>query len=392
MDDNTNGDTNSESLIYLDKKYALVKQIGEGGFGGIFLARNVELNKFCAVKMNRSQETGEIESEIQLMNYFDHPNVLSVEDYSINKGVLQQENGSKVSETLSYMVMPFAAYGDLGSYLRGDSYFDEDIAAYWFQQMFYGLRHIHEKGYVHLDIKPDNILVTKDLQLKIADFGLSQPLKGEDDKGTFNKRRCGTKAFWSPEIALGFEYNGEQADLYALAIILFIMVFGCRPFREIKIDDPLFMKLLKEPLAFWMAHPVTRSRIKDRTVSEEVVDLLARMLLVNPEDRLSKHDIAKHPWMLKFNKDIYEENDFEEFEFAPEILEEEDDSDYVISEEDLKSSESEGESEEWIESDKSISDENIDDLLQMRLVPKKMFLEKVRKVLKTIRSPVKQIN
>jgi serine/threonine protein kinase len=212
--------------------------------------------------------------------------------------------------------------------------------------MFYGLRHIHEKGYVHLDIKPDNILVTKDLQLKIADFGLSQPLKGEDDKGTFNKRRCGTKAFWSPEIALGFEYNGEQADLYALAIILFIMVFGCRPFREIKIDDPLFMKLLKEPLAFWMAHPVTRSRIKDRTVSEEVVDLLARMLLVNPEDRLSKHDIAKHPWMLKFNKDIYEENDFEEFEFAPEILEEEDDSDYVISEEDLKSSESEGESEE----------------------------------------------
>jgi hypothetical protein len=73
-------------------------------------------------------------------------------------------------------------------------------------------------------------------------------------------------------------------------------------------------------------------------------------------------------------------------------LEEEDDSDYVISEEDLKSSESEGESEEWIESDKSLSDENIDDLLQMRLVPKKMFLEKVRKVLKTIRSPVKQIN
>lgn len=336
------------------------------------------------------KETEEIESEIDLMNHFDHPNLLSIEDYSIKKGVLQQENGSVVSDTVSYMVMPFASRGDLSSYLRGDAYFDEDIAVYWFQQMFYAVCHIHDKGYVHLDIKPDNILITDQMQLKIADFGLSQPVKGEDGKGVFNKRRCGTKSFWSPEIALGFEYNGEQADLYALAIILFIMIFGCRPFREIKIDDPLFMKLLKEPLAFWMAHPITRNRIKERTVSEEVVDLLARMLFVNPDERISKNEIAKHPWLSKFSKDIYEENDFEQFEFAPEILDEDDDSEYIVNEEDeeIKSSDNEDISLKT-ESENSQIDEQVADLLEVNLIPKSTFLEKVNQVLKSIKSSSK---
>jgi serine/threonine protein kinase len=373
-----------EQAIYLDKKYALLKQIGEGGFGRILLAKNVEDNKYVAIKMNRIEEKGEIESEIKLITNFDHPNVLSIEDYSIKKGVLERSDNVKMSDTVTYMVMPYAYYGDMSMYLRGDSYFEEDVAAYLFQQMFYGLRHIHHKGYVHLDIKPDNILISKDLRIMIADFGLSQPKKGEDEKGTFNNRRCGTKTFWSPEIALGFEYNGEQADIYALAIILFIMIFGCRPFREIKIDDPLFMKLLKEPLGFWMTHPITKNRIKNRSVSEEVVDLLARMLLVNPEQRITKEEILKHPWMNKFSKDIYQENDYEEFTFAPEILDEENDSDYIINEEDMKSSDSEDVSLKT-ETEKSQNDEDIDDLLQLRLIPKTAFLEKVQQVLKSIR-------
>lgn len=399
----------AKAHIYLDKKYALLKQIGEGGFGGIFLAWNTEDNTYWAVKLNRKEETEEIETEIEMMNYFDHPNVLGLEDYSLKKGVLQQENGETVFKTVSYMVMPYASHGDLGSYLCGDAYFDEDIAVYFFHQIFYGLNHIHDKGYVHLDIKPDNILVAQDYQLLIADFGLSQPLKGEDGKGNFLKRRCGTSAFWSPEISLNFEYNGVQADLYALGIMLFIMVFGCRPFRETKTSDPLFMKLLREPLAFWMAHPVTRNRIKSRTVSEEVVDLLARLLMVNPEQRLSKSDIKKHPWMYKYSKDIYEENDYEDFEFCPEILNEDDDSDYVVNEEDEKSSncdvESQGiDTDKWskdedeeIKSNKSLSDIEVDsnysglkdkegDLLQKCIIPKKSFLEKIGEALTNIKS------
>lgn len=361
------------NYITIDNKYSLLKQLGEGGFGGIFLASetNQDLQEnedesstpnYFAIKLSRNEKSDEIEREINLLRTFDHPNVLSIDDHSIQKGVLKNEKGEVVGKDLSYMVMPFASMGDLGSYLTGDTYFDEDVSVFLFHQVFHGLCHIHEKGFVHLDLKPDNILITDDYQLKIADFGLSQPLLGEDGHGNFSNRRCGTASFWAPEISLNFEYNGVQADLYALGIILFIIVFGCRPFRETKTSDPLFMKLLQEPLAFWMVHPVTRTRIKSRTVSEEIVDLLARMLIVNPEDRLSKDDIKKHPWMSKYNKDIYEENDYEDFEFCPEILNSDDDSDYAINEEDYKSELSiyNSSEDEILSSRKSISDIEVD--------------------------------
>jgi len=117
---------------------------------------------------------------------------------------------------------------------------------------------VHTKGFVHLDLKPENILITKHLEVKIADFGLSASSYGEDGLGNFNLRRAGSQPYWSPELALNYEYNGVKADLYALGIILFIMVFGCRPFREAKMDDPLFHQLLINPLQFWLSHPVTK--------------------------------------------------------------------------------------------------------------------------------------
>ena len=254
-------------------------------------------------------------------------------------------------------------------------------------------------------MKPDNILITNDCQIKIADFGLSQLLKGEDGKGNFVKLRCGTSSFWAPEISLNFEYNGVQADIYALGIILFIMVFGCRPFRETKTSDPLFMKLLQEPLAFWMIHPVTKTRIRSRTVSEEVVDLLARLLVVNPEDRLSKDGILQHSWMQKYNKDIYEENDFEEIEFCPEILNEDDDSDYAINEEENKSfisdnvSQGNSSEDEVLNSNNSISDVDIastysddkenEELMQKCIIPRKSFIEKFKTTLKSLKGSEK---
>lgn len=68
------------------------------------------------------------------------------------------------------------------------------------------------------------------MEVKIADFGLSTRIEGEDGNGNFFERRVGSKPYWSPELYNGYEFNGVQADLYALGIILFIMVFGCRPF------------------------------------------------------------------------------------------------------------------------------------------------------------------
>lgn len=150
-----------------------------------------------------------------------------------------------------------------------------------------GLEHIHSKGYVHLDIKPENILITKHLEVKIADFGLASLITGEDGNGNFSSRWVGSPPYWSPEIVGSYEYNGSWADLYALGITLFIMVFGCRPFEKADMSNSLFSLLLENPVKFWKTHPITYKRILERTISVETLDILTKMLLVNPENRLT---------------------------------------------------------------------------------------------------------
>lgn len=110
---------------------------------------------------------------------------------------------------------------------------------------------------MHLDIKPENILITKHLEVKIADFGLASEIEGEDGNGNFISKRVGSPPYWSPELTGGYEYNGVKADLYALGITLFIMIFGCRPFQKAEMSNPLFSLLLENPAKFWKTHPVT---------------------------------------------------------------------------------------------------------------------------------------
>lgn len=219
------------------------------------------------MKLNKNSDTSEIEREIEIMSLIDHPSVLSLTSFSVGKGKLVCDRKS-VATDVTYFVMPLAGKGDLGSYLwQPDSHFSEKMSAFFFKQIVDGVDAIHKWGFVHLDLKPENILITKYLEARIADFGLSASIEGEDGRGIFVEWRVGSKPYWSPELYNGFEYDGAQADLYAVGIILFIMIFGCRPFQTAENDNPLFSILMRNPYQFWKSHPVTARRIEDRTVS-----------------------------------------------------------------------------------------------------------------------------
>lgn len=231
------------NVFMVDEKFQVLRQIGEGGFGGIYLVKNLATKKYGALKLNRNDDTSQISREIEIMKCLDHPNVLSILDASEGKGTLTC-NDQVASAGVTYFVMPLAGKGDLGSYLKPDSVLSEKVASFLFAQIIEGVAHMHAKGWVHLDLKPENLLVTKHCEVKIADFGLSSKLAGEDGQGNFTLRRVGSPPYWSPELMLNYEYSGVKADLYALGIILFTLVFGCRPFVEAKLSDTLFHLLL----------------------------------------------------------------------------------------------------------------------------------------------------
>ena len=99
-----------------------------------------------------------------------------------------------------------------------------------------GLSYIHSHGHSHRDIKPDNILFDNEFNIKIADFGYAGPVAGRDGKGYLNTI-CGTKPYMAPELLAGLPYKGEQVDVFASAVVLFILVAGTPPFMTASKSD-----------------------------------------------------------------------------------------------------------------------------------------------------------
>ena len=152
-------------------------------------------------------------------------------DFNIRRGVMVSTDSEVYATDVTYFVTHYAEQGDLASLIIKDTYkykegIDEMEVFGIFQQLLEAVEAVHEQGFVHLDLKPDNILVFSDSKVAISDFALSRDIKGEDNKGNFLSYRAGAKQYWSPEMFTSCPYNGVQSDIFALGVILFIITFG----------------------------------------------------------------------------------------------------------------------------------------------------------------------
>ena len=120
--------------------------------------------------------------------------------------------------------------------------FSEELARYYFKNILDGMEHIHKKGVVHRDLKIENILLDKDFNLKITDFGFAAPIKGWDESGLLSTS-LGTPSYLAPEVFAKAYYFGDKVDVFAAGVILYVLMVGSYPFGMAKSNDPFYRSI-----------------------------------------------------------------------------------------------------------------------------------------------------
>lgn len=151
------------------------------------------------------------------------------------------------------------------------------------------LNYMHIKGISHRDVKPENILLDRNFNLKLSDFGFSTELS----RGELHTR-LGTEGYMAPEIR-NRKYDGKSVDLFAAGIILFVMYSGSPPFERTESNDPYYKVFsAKDYLKFWNAHS---KRKPAGFYTPDFINLINNMLAHRPEDRLTTEQVLDHPWV-----------------------------------------------------------------------------------------------
>jgi tetratricopeptide (TPR) repeat protein len=199
----------------LGERYILDKELGRGGMGVVYLAKDKQLDRKVALKflgtlVDQSEEFRQrFIREARTAAKINHPNIVSIYDISASEGK-------------AYIAMEFVEGPSLFQLIQKKKTLEPREALNYMVQTCGALQAIHDSGIVHRDIKPDNIVIAKGGLVKLMDFGLA---KQEDNRLTNPNMVMGTPSYMAPEQAMGKEVDG-RADLYAMGLVLYEMLTG----------------------------------------------------------------------------------------------------------------------------------------------------------------------
>jgi serine/threonine protein kinase len=208
----------------LGDDYELLEEIGAGGFGRVYRARDLDLEREVAIKVLHPSLTADpgvterFRREAQLAARLRHPNIVSIYDIMGRAG-------------LQWYTMELVPGANLAQVVQRDGPLSVDRAARLLTQALTALEHAHPLGLVHRDLKPENMLIEPDGRLRITDFGLALALRGDARFGGATSR-SGTPQFAAPEQLLG-ERVDQRADLYSLGAVAYFALLGRPPFAGV---------------------------------------------------------------------------------------------------------------------------------------------------------------
>eukprot|EP00756_Hemistasia_phaeocysticola_P033374 Hpha_TRINITY_DN16462_c0_g1::TRINITY_DN16462_c0_g1_i1::g.161896::m.161896 len=264
--------------------WVLGEVLGSGSYAEVKHCVHAETRRQAAAKVVPKHRVAKgsgrklLEREIATMKKLDHPSVLCLYD------------ALETTDNI-YLILEFAGGGELFDLIQDHKRFTEEVARSYFQQLVLGLRYCHRQGIVHRDLKPQNLLLTSEGRLKIADFGFANmQTVGEDGRvqSVFRMHtQCGTPNYAAPEVFLGDGYDGFLTDIWSCGVIFYVMLCGHVPFQPLPGVAGLRGIIMAIVEGRYSVPP---------EISPLATDLITNILVTTPEFRMKISDIVKHPW------------------------------------------------------------------------------------------------
>src|SRR4051812_46367990 len=267
--------------------YDVVAELGRGGMGVVYKAHESSLNRYVAIKVladSLAHDEAVKERflrEARSMAALNDPHIIQI--YFIGD-----------DEGQTYFVMEFVEGESLGSMLKREGKLSVEQSAKVIQQTAMGLATAHDRGVVHRDIKPGNLMINSRGAVKIADFGIALSNHDLSKKLTTTGEFVGTPGYLSPEVCLGKPVD-QRSDIFSLGIVMFEMLTGRMPFTD---ESPLGLML-----------EVVKAEIPDvreinADVDPEIARILDRMIAKDPAERYQNcHDLvaelSAHPLVAR---------------------------------------------------------------------------------------------
>uniref|UniRef100_A0A8C8ZSV5 Serine/threonine-protein kinase Chk2 n=1 Tax=Prolemur simus TaxID=1328070 RepID=A0A8C8ZSV5_PROSS len=271
----------------LRDEYIMSKTLGSGACGEVKLAferktckkvaiKIISKRKFAIGSAREADPALNVETEIEILKKLDHPCIIKIKNFFDAEDY--------------YIVLELMEGGELFDKVVGNKRLKEATCKLYFYQMLLAVQYLHENGIIHRDLKPENVLLSsqkEDCLIKITDFGQSKIL-GET---SLMRTLCGTPTYLAPEVlvSVGTAGYNRAVDCWSLGVILFICLSGYPPFSEHKTQVSLKDQITSGKYNFipevWA------------DVSEKALDLVKKLLVVDPKARYTTEEALQHPWL-----------------------------------------------------------------------------------------------
>ncbi|KAI5684155.1 hypothetical protein M9H77_05383 [Catharanthus roseus] len=302
-----------QTLFEVDTKYIPIKPIGKGAYGVVCSSINMETHEKVAIKKINNVFGTRIDAlrtlrELKLLRHIKHPNVIALKDV-----MMPMQRNSFKDLYLVYELMDT----DLHHIIKSSQPLSGDHCKYFIFQLLCGLKYLHSANVLHRDLKPGNLLVNANCELKICDFGLART---GNDNGQFMTEYVVTRWYRAPELLLGCDNYGTSIDVWSVGCIfaeilgrkpifpgteclsqlkLIISVLGSQPEADLAfIDNPKAKR-------FIASLPFTRGTHLASLYPQAdllAIDLLRRMLVFDPSKRITVSEALSHPYL----SDLYD--------------------------------------------------------------------------------------